>query len=178
VYSPAYHDSLAVSVSTDCGATFQSIYIKGDDSLATAPPFGGRFRPTSPNDWRTETVDMDAYLGYSEVMLRFEFISGFGNNIYLDDINISGSNTSVVEEAGTSPVLLFPDPADEILHVRIPSTSDFAEVSVADMFGRILIKKRVEAGSCDLELTGLPSGYYRLLAAGNKEVRSFPFVKR
>ncbi|MFM2207257.1 MAG: hypothetical protein RL213_1232 [Bacteroidota bacterium] len=178
VYSSAYHDSLAVSVSTDCGVTFQRIYAKGDDSLATVPPFAGRFQPSSPNDWRTETVDMDAYLGYSDVILRFEFISGYGNNIYLDDINISGSNTSVSEETVSSSVILFPDPADELLHVRIPSASAFSELSVADMFGRILMKKHVESASCDLDLTGLSSGYYRVLVAGNKELRSFPFVKR
>lgn len=89
-YSATYSDTLEVSVSTDCGANFFSVgYLKGGSDLATAADITTTFIPTS-SDWRQETVDLSAYVGNDNVIVRFMNIGGWGNMLYVDNINITG----------------------------------------------------------------------------------------
>ncbi|MFM7565622.1 MAG: hypothetical protein ACKO4K_02630 [Flavobacteriales bacterium] len=55
-----YSDSLFVGVSTDCGASYQYVYYRGGENLATAPDNQSEFVPTA-NQWRTETVDQPMF---------------------------------------------------------------------------------------------------------------------
>lgn len=101
-YNATYFDSLIVWASSDCGITWNRVYNKGGSALATAPDLstGATFVPTSAQ-WRTETVDLSAYAGQSKVRLRFQSRSGYGQMLYIDDINIS-SNTSAPTAAFTA----------------------------------------------------------------------------
>jgi len=70
-YSSGYSDTLEVLASTDCGATFTSLYFHGGDDLATAPDYqSDRFVPTN-SQWRTDSVDLNAFLGEELVMIAF-----------------------------------------------------------------------------------------------------------
>lgn len=90
-YSGANSDSLAVLVSTDCGASFTTVYYKGGNALSTVPgdytPDG--FVPTA-SQWRTETVDLSPYIGNQSVMISFQNRGHYGQNIYIDNINLTG----------------------------------------------------------------------------------------
>src|SRR3569832_432784 len=79
-------ESLAIYVSTDCGNAWTQVYYKTGTALATTANVFGNFTPDS-SKWRTETVNLSAYVGQSKVMVRFEFYLNSGNNIYVDDIN-------------------------------------------------------------------------------------------
>lgn len=89
-YGGQYMDSLAVMVSTDCGMSFSQAYIKGGNDLATAPVLTSSFTPQS-SEWRTDTVDLSAYQGFDEVFIAFRNISNWGNNIYLDNVELDGT---------------------------------------------------------------------------------------
>ncbi len=86
VYS-GYSDSLAVLISTDCGVNFTRIFIKGGSTLSTAGTATADFIPTAAQ-WRTETVSLNPYVGQANVIVEFQNINGFGNKLYLDNINI------------------------------------------------------------------------------------------
>jgi xyloglucan-specific exo-beta-1,4-glucanase len=81
-------DSLNVYVSADCGA-YTKVYNKGKDLLKTSTEKNTAYSPIS-TEWRTETIDLSSYIGASVLRVRFEVVNGNGNNIYLDDINITG----------------------------------------------------------------------------------------
>ena len=87
---PGYSDGLRVEVSNDCGATWSALYEKYGSDLATAPETTSFFIPGT-DDWRTDSVNISEYAGDSLVFIRFVSISGYGNNIYIDNINISQS---------------------------------------------------------------------------------------
>lgn len=91
-----YSDSLAVFVSTDCGNTYTKIYQKGGAILSTSGTSTIEFIP-SATQWRNETLSLNSYIG-NDLVFKFQNIAGFGNNIYLDNINITGS---VVANAGS-----------------------------------------------------------------------------
>lgn len=108
-YSATYFDSLIVWATTDCGNTWTRVYNKGNTTLATN---GGANLTTTfvpnANQWRLETVDLSQFAGQSNVRLNFQNKSGYGNFIYIDEINITGSTstappTSSFNTSTTSP---------------------------------------------------------------------------
>lgn len=87
-------DDLIVSLSTDCGETFPHIvYSEDGEGLATA---GGannfNFAPGNPDQWRKEGVSLFDYADNENVVLKFTSVSGGGNSLYLDNINIENLN--------------------------------------------------------------------------------------
>ena len=101
-YNVSSADSLVLLVSTDCGNSFDRIAGYAEDgtgSLATAYTNTVEFIPVV-GDWCTGTIgadcftiDLSAYDGESSVVVRFEsFNNGIaGNNLFIDNINIDGT---------------------------------------------------------------------------------------
>jgi PKD repeat protein len=100
-YDATNFDGLEVLVSTDCGGTFTSVYSKSGTTLATASATTSAFTPTTAQ-WRAETVDLTPYVGNSSVWIAFRNLAGYGNNLYVDNINVTG-----VSGTPTAPVASF-----------------------------------------------------------------------
>jgi PKD repeat protein len=88
-YNAANFDGLEVLVSTNCGSSFTSVYSKSNTTLATASATTTAFVPTTAQ-WRTETIDLTPYVGQANVIIAFKNLSGYGNNLYVDNINVTG----------------------------------------------------------------------------------------
>lgn len=86
-YNNTFSDSLRVEISTDCGQTFAPIFQKGGSVLATGGQQAAAWSPNGPAQWRNETIDLSAFIG-QPVTFRFVNITGYGNNLYLDNINV------------------------------------------------------------------------------------------
>lgn len=87
-YSSQYIDQLDVLVSTDCGQTYTVVYSKSGTVLATQADQTTAY--TAPTTWRNETVDLTPYVGASKLDVKFRNISGYGQYIYIDNVNITG----------------------------------------------------------------------------------------
>jgi PKD repeat protein len=102
IYSASYSDTLNVYISSDCGGTWTRLYTKGATQLANAVTSQTTaFTPTANAQWRRESVSLSSYVGLPSVYLKFESRSGWGNNVCLDNINISYTTAS------TPPVASF-----------------------------------------------------------------------
>jgi hypothetical protein len=91
-FSPGDNDGLIVAVSADCGNSFEVsnyIYQKQGMELATAPVTGSAFVPSGRSQWRTETINLGQYSGLDQVRIAFIGINDYGNNLYLDNVEIS-----------------------------------------------------------------------------------------
>jgi len=144
---PGYSDTLRVSVSSDCGLTWISVYEKGGYDLATAPENTGLFIPQS-DEWVTEVVNLNSYFGNPTVMIRFEAQSGYGNLMYLDNINLTEGNTNTISLASGS-IFIFPNPTSGIF--RIASSSGISFIKVFDVLGRLVY----ESGELSMDETYL-----------------------
>ncbi|MEJ6582674.1 MAG: M43 family zinc metalloprotease, partial [Crocinitomicaceae bacterium] len=93
-YSATYSDQLQVVVSSDCGQTFNVVYDKAGTALATQADQTAAY--TAPTTWRQETVDLSAYVGSGKVDVYFRSISGYGQYLYIDNINLTGVESSAI----------------------------------------------------------------------------------
>jgi len=82
-------DNLGVLASRDCGTSFSLIYSKTGEDLATVlPGTEAQFVPT-PNDWRRERVVFNlSTITAAETVFQFRNGNAYGNDIYIDNINI------------------------------------------------------------------------------------------
>lgn len=101
-YDASYNDGLEVLVSSDCGSTFTSVYMKTNTVLATAAATTAQFTPTAAQ-WRLETVNLGAYDGMSNIIIAFRNLAGYGNRLFVDNINISGTGSGPLPVANFSP---------------------------------------------------------------------------
>lgn len=101
-------DSLLVSVSSDCGQTWVNMLAFGEgfNPFATAENNGTFFVPNLDTDWcgttgnpACATINLSGFDGMSGIRIRFEGLNANGNNIYIDNINITGTPTSAAPVA-------------------------------------------------------------------------------
>ncbi|MEM6799958.1 MAG: PKD domain-containing protein [Bacteroidota bacterium] len=89
-YNGKYTDTLGVFVATACDPVFRAIYYKGGNQLSTARPFSKPFSPLE-DEWRTEVIDLSQFDGQPRVQIAFVNFGGHGNDIYLDNIKLTGA---------------------------------------------------------------------------------------
>jgi hypothetical protein len=161
-YSPSYVDTLQVLISTNCGSTWSSIYKKFGTALATAPNTTIPFVP-SANQWRQETVSLASYASAQGAIIRFRGISDYGNNLYVDNINIQGM-VGVNEPASAAGILLLPNPAQDVVHMIIPETmTGVVYIRVVDTKGSAVMHYRLntaESRKAAFDFSGMARGLY------------------
>jgi PKD repeat protein len=103
-YTASSRDSLQVFISTDCGQswTLLQTYVEtGNSGWSTVSSSTAAFVPANTTDWcgplsgaSCKTINLNAYTGNSGVRIKFVAINDYGNNLYLDNINITGTPTN------------------------------------------------------------------------------------
>jgi hypothetical protein len=163
--STTYTDAMEVLVTTDCGATFTSVYFKEGEDLSTRSPISASFTP-SESQWRKDTIDLSAFAGSTFVSLVFRNITGYGNNLYLDNINIE---EKVIPQAITDLpagwLTVGPVPASSFLQLNWTSALPEGDVMLIDMSGRRIQLRHMAggaSGSSIVAVDDLPSGLYFL----------------
>ncbi len=132
-YSNTDIDSLNIYISIDCGGTWTRLYTKGGTQLATVTgTLTTAYTPTSNAQWARDSVSLSAYVGQPSVYLKFESRSGWGNNLYLDNINVSNLTTAGIESIEQSlPILdVFPNPNAGVFSVNISNVNKDANVTI------------------------------------------------
>ncbi len=174
-YTPPYFvsdtifaDTLEVVISTDCGATWQSLYKKGGAELATtADPILNPlninavfFTPTA-SEWRKDTIDLNAFGNATEAIIKFNYISDNGGSINMDNIALNGFGLAL-QDATENTFEMFPNPAKDIITINTPSV-DPISIVVYDISGnKVLAQDDVQHReiSTQLDVSLLPTGVY------------------
>lgn len=173
VYSSNFHDSLIISVSNDCGITYSRVYSKGDATLATTGNTSSIFEPT-PSEWRRDTVDLSSFIGSGSVSVRFEAKTGYGNNLYLDDINIYDNFNSVPVIGENISVQVFPNPSTGVFSFYLAGVSGKnLKLEIYDLPGRLIrfmdLTGNTPMKEVKMDLSGESAGmYYYRLVEGRK----------
>jgi PKD repeat protein len=134
-------DKLRVYVSDDCGESWNLRYNKSGVSLATVSGTqNSPFTPSSTADWDLIEVNLSAYADEEHLLVKFQGTSDAGNNIYIDDIQISGP-LGVSDENQDFGFSVNPNPITDngTINLEVRS-SDIYTVSVMDVAGREIAK--------------------------------------
>jgi hypothetical protein len=88
---PGSLDVLSLQATTDCGTTFTPIYSKSGATLATAGSSTADYQAPIATDWRNERIALGgAILTSGSLGINFRNTNDYGNNIFVDNINITG----------------------------------------------------------------------------------------
>jgi len=159
-------DTLQVLVSRDCGNTFTSIYKKWGIELLTlntpneAQPL--EFFPSSPSQWRTETIDISNFAPDGPIQIVFRNTNNFENNIFID--NISLKTRTLPARIKSEGFLVLPNPFRSqfnVWHYQPPSNLRY--ISVYNSMGQLVWTKQFNNNaqkSESVDLTGMPAGIY------------------
>ncbi|HSA42855.1 MAG TPA: serine hydrolase [Bacteroidales bacterium] len=100
-------DSLRIMISQDSAATWQTLFYKGGLLLQTAFPVQRAFVP-SPSHWKQEFISLSGY--YGNVIIRFRLISGFNNNLYIDNVKVDYGEGTDEYGPEVRTITVYPNP--------------------------------------------------------------------
>lgn len=100
-YNQQSSDSMIIRVSTDNGATWTRVWQRGENgtgTFATQSTSTANFVPAQAADWCYDgtigtscfVVPLNQFDGQPNVRINFEGYNNYGNNLYLDDVEIRG----------------------------------------------------------------------------------------
>ena len=153
-YSSSYSDKLRVKYSKDCGASWTTIYDKSGSTLASVT--GNTTSSFTPTDdqWRHEVLELSNISDRDDLIIKFEFVSGYGNNIWIDNVVVA--NGTGISQNVESGVTVYPNPATDVLNI---STADEVQrVEIFNMQGQLV---KVETGDVNtVSVKELANGMY------------------
>ena len=130
-------NSFQILSSVDCGKTWGVRRTYTETALETVNPQNSSFTPTSQSQWREDNINLSSFAIYSNIIFKFKFVAGEGNNLYLDDINLN--NTTSLTEIGSleNNFRVYPNPSDQdaVVYFSTESNATIA-VKVFDLLGK------------------------------------------
>lgn len=134
-------DQLKVWATNNCGQQWNLRFTKTGLNLSTAGILSASFTPNA-NQWRQENVSISSvsYSNKPSVRFKFEYLQGNGNNIYIDDINITGTSSVGIQDVEfLATVSVFPNPsnAGSEISFNLSEKTD-AEILITDISGRMV----------------------------------------
>lgn len=141
--NPGNSEKLLIWVSGNCGETWSLKDILSND-FETASFTNALWFPNSASQWETVTIDnISPGQLVSNFRFKFEFQSDGGNNIFIDDININGPNTTGFDEVDISSNLsVFPNPAHDVINLEIFDDRGYQfSVSLYNPLGQVVLQQ-------------------------------------
>jgi len=171
-------DELSVWGSINCGQLWLNRWTRNGSGLATAGIISISFTPSNTGQWAQAVVSMNPYALKSNVRFKFRNTSDKGNNIYIDDINITGTyvNVDEIDEIDLG-FALYPNPGigDSKVQFKLSKTLPVT-IQVTDIAGRLITtvaNETIAAGLHEYPINVSTPGIYliNLITNGKYHVR-------
>ena len=164
-------DSLIVMISDNCGESWDRVYANGPDlteKFVTREPTADNFVPATGTDWSglgnygedNPIIDLSNWTGRNMIKIMFEAYTGFGNNLYIDNIEISNAVGLFTKKSSTNNQFsIFPNPAHNSVNIGLFGNEP-REVSITNIEGKLLLHKTIHPGINKLDIDNLSKGIY------------------
>lgn len=176
-FTPNFSDTLVVYFSANCGSTWTQVYRKSSTALTTKTPSfqATEFIPTS-SQWRNESVNLSPFLGGGSGMLKFVSITDYENNLFLDNVNISGT-VSTLSRSSSHDLSIYPNPTHNMVYV---SGSEVASISVYNLLGKeLLLNTHLNDATHEISLINHEAGVYFIkVLMKDQSVETFKILKQ
>ncbi|MGJ8684186.1 MAG: S8 family serine peptidase [Nonlabens sp.] len=179
-WSASYNDGLSVDISTDCGATFTEIYFKDGLTLATVGYTASTFVPSSAADWRTETIDLTAYVG-NDILLKFNNQNDYSNSTFIDNIALT-STLSSKENKLAQAISLYPNPASDMVYLEIDNSNlqEDLNIQIMNSLGQVIhnLEARKNDNLIKVDVNDYSTGlYFVSIQSGNLQTTKKLIIK-
>lgn len=180
-----YSDELIVLVSNDCGTTWAQKFSRTGNALVSGPTQTTLFIPDS-TQWKTATIDLSSYSTSNNVDIKLVNVTDGGNALYIDslklgDFDFSTLKDSVKEVGKQNTLLLFPNPAQDLLTIKLfPGNNQFiSEVEIINLVGeRILELKNLRVTETTINTSHLASGLHLISVKTGEKFTHLKFIKQ
>lgn len=168
------NDRLRVYVSKNCGKNWVTRKTLSPNVIATvSDTLITSFVPTN-SDWKNIVIsNINSSYFTSDFMVKFEFTSGGGNNIYIDNVNLYDPAQVGVEEELSFSMSVFPNPSKDLINIKFNKVKNSPLISIFDVTGKLIQKNQFNGTFTQLELPihNLTKGtYFRGLEEGQKQL--------
>jgi len=179
-YSADYNDMLNVEASSDCGLTWTNVWSKSGAQLATVAGYlTSAFTPTL-TQWRAETASLSAFAGQSNVIVRFNAVSAYGNNAYVDNVNVT-TTTGIKTILNENAMSINPSVTSGTILVKTSfDTPQNVTIKITDVLGReikSISKNNISNDSFTIDLSAEANGAYFVNMIAGSETYSKKIVK-
>jgi len=171
-------DNLKVYVSNNCGNSWVLRKSITTFDLATVPDTSiTSFTPADQTEWKSETItNITSAFFVDNLMVKFAFTSGNGNNIYLDNINLFDPNTVGNREFSKLDFNIYPNPTNGNATIDLPSGFKASGIEVLNVNGQLVEVKSANASARQIDLNGLSPGWYLVKVSNGEQVVSLPLI--
>ena len=178
-------ERLEIWSSSTCGRTWNLRETISGTELITDGADNSFYVPATPGAWRQFQWDLPTSLSANNVRFKFVYYSGIAsNNLYIDDINITGT-VGIDQRTTVDPgLLLVPNPAaDELSIVASLPDGERGELVLLDASGRICwshttARVAQERVVLDVRSAGIAPGLYMVQLQHPRGVRTERLVVR
>lgn len=169
------NDRMDVMVSTDCGATWTSVWNRSGNNLKTTNPMTSPFIPTAANQWAHYTIDISSVKNNPNALVAIKGTSDYGNYGWFDNIKVAASNTPTsLNEISLAALDIYPNPAQS--EINIKGIYGDAQFTLVDVLGRTVKQINAEGINNNFRIAVnemTPGNYYlKITQAGNTVTKS------
>lgn len=149
---PQITDSLIVYVSGDCGENWTRVFAGGEDGTGNfaTHEITDNFWPEVSDDWCMSgygasciSIDLAPWLGSTNVKVAFESWSGYGNPLFIDNINIHQYLGEPEIKNKSTDLEVYPNPARTIINLKIPDEKNDSQIKLINQFGQIVFRQNI-----------------------------------
>jgi hypothetical protein len=146
----------------------------GVSNSGDSQPVGEPLYDGVQSDWIIEEIDLFEYLGESDVRFRFVLSTdGFVNEdgFYFDDFEVRyDPEIANTEKYSLLSLHLYPNPAQEVLNIRLPHMVNSGDIKVRETSGKLVktINVNKQTDQLTISVGGLENGIYLIQYQGNE----------
>lgn len=164
-------DQLEVYVSRDCGQNWIRRRFYTGGRLRTSANTTGIFVPNSPSQWKTESINFNAFIGNDPIIIKFVFENGGGNNFFIDNIRFGEGQDVSISEFAAADMALYPNPTDGRFKLSLSDLSDRElRLEIIDLSGKVVYSQDLQSKGPSLDMSldlKLKAGAYMLNLRGD-----------
>jgi hypothetical protein len=171
-FSAARADSLNIYYSLDCGSNWIKIWNQKGANLASVTTNQTVLFTPSSSEWKTVSVPLMNIAGQSKVSFKFENVCGWGNALYIDNINVENNIGLGTGETLKTDIKVFPNPSSNLVALRLPAAHPFNSVRVLNNVGELVYESILSDNSHIFSVANLSAGVYFIHLQGSNATQT------
>ncbi|MBO4645474.1 MAG: T9SS type A sorting domain-containing protein [Bacteroidales bacterium] len=128
-----------------------------------------------PTEGGYETVSLALPNPSPTYQIAFKAKGHDAEGVYVDDVAVGTPAAIGIEETDAPSALVYPNPTTG--NITVESNAINAELTVLDMFGKLMMTAKVASKYTDLDFSSFASGIYMIRIAGSNAITTVKVVK-